>query len=158
MLRFAPMTFVVTFAIYAAIPLRAQVAREASPDDSVARSLIELERQWAETPSSHKIPVLERIFADDFLGTDPAGRRYTKAERIEHLRRSGVGGPSNHLDEVRVRFFGENIAVLYGTESSTRRTTDGRDERLVFVWTDTWLRRNGRWQMVAAHDMVTARP
>jgi hypothetical protein len=157
MWRFAPLTCVVSLAMCVAVPTYAQVAREGTRDDSVAALLMELERQWAETPSSQKIPVLERIFADDFLGTDPAGRRYTKAQRIEHLREHTVDGPPNHLDEVRVRFFGENMAVLYGTESSTRRTSDGRDERRVLVWTDTWLRRNGRWQIVAAHDLVPAK-
>ena len=23
-----------------------------------------------------------------------------------------------------------------------------------FAWTDTWLRRNGRWQIVAAEDLI----
>jgi len=23
-----------------------------------------------------------------------------------------------------------------------------------FVWTDTWLKRNGRWQIVAAEDLI----
>ena len=27
-------------------------------------------------------------------------------------------------------------------------------ERGRFVWTDTWLQRNGRWQIVAAEDLI----
>jgi hypothetical protein len=27
-------------------------------------------------------------------------------------------------------------------------------ERGRFVWTDTWIRRNGRWQIVAAEDLI----
>jgi hypothetical protein len=46
-----------------------------------------------------------------------------------------------------VRFFG-NMAVNQGQD--TIRTKDGRISHL--VWTDTWLNRNGKWQIVQSQD------
>jgi hypothetical protein len=62
---------------------------------------------------------------------------------------------SNHLNEVKVRFFGDT-AVAQGSESWARRT--GSLLRGRFVWTDTWTRRNGKWQIVAAEDLIAPEP
>jgi hypothetical protein len=56
---------------------------------------------------------------------------------------------SNRLNEVKVRFYG-HTAIAQGDEAWERRS----GERGRFVWTDTWIRRNGRWQIVAAEDLI----
>ena len=56
---------------------------------------------------------------------------------------------SNRLNDVKVRFYG-NTAVAQGSETWEKRSS----ERGRFVWTDTWLQRNGRWQIVAAEDLI----
>src|SRR5437667_12353188 len=43
------------------------------------RYIIESERQWAESVASGDSSVVERILADDFVGVDPKGGRYGKA-------------------------------------------------------------------------------
>jgi Calcium/calmodulin dependent protein kinase II association domain len=58
--------------------------------------------------------------------------------------------------EVKVHFFGDAIAILYGTESATHTETDGRKHTVKLTWTDTWQKRNGIWQIVAAQDMPSA--
>jgi aminopeptidase C len=50
---------------------------------------------------------------------------------------------------VKVRFYG-NTAIAQGSESWEKRS----GERGRFVWTDTWLLRNGHWQIVAAEDLI----
>ena len=56
---------------------------------------------------------------------------------------------SNRLNDVKVRFYG-NTAIAQGSETWEKRS----GERGRFVWTDTWLWRNGRWQIVAAEDLI----
>ena len=58
---------------------------------------------------------------------------------------------SNHANEVKVRFYGDT-AVAQGSETWERRTGDPLRGR--FVWTDTWLRRNRKWQIVAVEDLI----
>ena len=43
-----------------------------------------------------------------------------------------------------------DTAVAQGSESWVRQT----GERGRFVWTDTWILREGRWQIVAAGDLI----
>jgi mannose-6-phosphate isomerase-like protein (cupin superfamily) len=135
-------------------PLFAQTANQSKPNDEVASSLADMERQWAEVCATHDTSVLERILADDFVGTNTEGKHYTKSEDIEKIRRSTKKYKSGRLDDVKVRFYGSNIAVLHGVETCVRETNDGKEEPETAVWTDTWIERNGVWQIVAAQDAI----
>ena len=115
----------------------------------------ESERQWAESVASGDASVVERILADDFLGVDPEGNSYEKAKMVADTREAPKYFLSNHLNDVRVRFYGD-MAVAQGSESWVRRT--GSPLRGRFVWTDTWIRRNGKWQIVAAEDLIVPEP
>jgi len=41
--------------------------------------MVDAERQWAEAACTHN-KITEKTLADDFQGTSPEGKRYTKAE------------------------------------------------------------------------------
>jgi ketosteroid isomerase-like protein len=113
------------------------------------RYIVESERQWAESVATGDPSTVERILADDFLGVDPNGTLYDKAKMIADTRNAPQYFVSNRLNEIKVRFYGDT-AIAQGDESWERRS----GERGRFVWTDTWIRRNGRWQIVAAEDLI----
>ncbi len=113
------------------------------------RYILESERQWAESVATGDTSAIERILADDFIGVDPKGRLYTKQQMIDETHNAPKYFVSNRLNDVKVRFYG-NTAVAQGSETWEKRSSDrGR-----FVWTDTWLQRKGRWQIVAAEDLI----
>ena len=113
------------------------------------RYIIESERQWAESVASGDTATVERILADDFVGVDPKGPLYDKAKMISDIREAPKHFVSNHANDIKVRFYG-NTAVAQGSETWERRS----GERGRFVWTDTWVKRNGKWQIVAAEDLI----
>jgi ketosteroid isomerase-like protein len=121
----------------------------------VERYIIESERQWAESVATGDASAVERILADDFIGVDPDGKMYTKAEMVADTRNAPKYYVSNHLNDVRVRFYGD-AAVAQGNESWERRTGTPKFGR--FVWTDTWIKRNGKCQIVAAEDLIVPEP
>lgn len=124
-----------------------------SPDrkqGEVEKYIIESERQWAESVATGDTSALERILADDFIGVDPKGRVYDRAKMIADTREAPKFFLSNRLNQVKVRFYGDT-AVAQGDESWERRS--GEPKRGRFVWIDTWVLRNGRWQIVAAEDV-----
>lgn len=127
-------------------------ARPPRPSIASAEAYIrESERQWAESVASGDASVIERILADDFIGVDPKGVQYTKTQMVKDTRDAPKYFISNHLDSVKIRFYGD-MAVAQGSETWERRTGDPKHGR--FVWTDTWLKRNGKWQIVAAEDLI----
>jgi hypothetical protein len=115
----------------------------------IQRYILDSERQWAESVATGDTSAIERILADDFIGVDPKGRLYTKQQMIDETRNAPKYFVSNQLNDVKVRFYG-NTAIAQGSETWER----GSGERGRFVWTDTWLRRNGHWQIVAAEDLI----
>ena len=119
------------------------------PSQGAEKYIVESERQWAESVATGDTSALDRILADDFVGVDPKGKSYKKAEMIAETRNAPKYFISNHLNEVKVRFYGDS-AVAQGFETWERRS----GERGRFVWTDTWVRRNGQWQIVAAEDLI----
>jgi len=79
------------------------------------RYIHEGESQWAESVASGDSSVVERILADDFVGVDPHGKLYDKAKMIADTRDASKYFVSNHLNEVKVRFYGDT-AIAQGNE------------------------------------------
>jgi hypothetical protein len=111
------------------------------------------ESDWAESTVTNDVSALERILANDFVGVDIDGSHYTKAQAIKDARTKPSEFVSNHANEIQVRFYGD-AAVAQGSESWKKK--DGTAGK--FVWTDTWIRRDGKWQVVAAEDLVPPTP
>ena len=118
---------------------------------NIERYIEESESQWAEAGVKGDTATIERILADDFVGVAPDGSFYDKAKEIADTREEKGNTLSNHVNEVKVRFFGDT-AVAQGSETWERRT--GEPKRGSYVWTDTWVRRNNKWQIVAAEDLT----
>ena len=116
---------------------------------AILKYICDSEAGWAESVASGDASVVKRILADDFIGVHPSGRHYRKAEMVDGTPKAPETFASNHVNDVIVRFYG-NVAIAQGNE--TWRKKNGETGR--FVWTDTWLKRNGRWQIVAAEDLT----
>lgn len=131
-----------------AAPVSAACTALGKHDASSLRYICDGARGWAESVASGDTAVLSRILAEDFIGVDPKGKQYRKAAIIEDTKDAPKYFKSNQINDVTVRFYGQ-VAVAQGSESWERQN----GQRGQFVWTDTWLKRNGRWQIIAAQDL-----
>ena len=135
--------------------MMAQKGQWASVDNPIAKDLIAKEKMWCESNCSPQ-PGIKEIFANEFQGTAPDGTRYSKTQAmttdLNSLDRQC------QLGEVKIQFFGEMVAVAYGKESSIRKGMDGKEFFRCLVWTDTWLKRDGKWQIITAQDVVVECP
>ena len=134
----------------------AQQSHWAAADDPTAKYIIESERQWAESGCNFN-NIEARIMADDFQGTSPRdGSRYTKAETLAQNTNKSQAETDCRLLDAKVRFFSsdnvDNVAMVYGSETATRKDKSGKPVARCLVWTDTWLKRDGKWQIIAAQD------
>ena len=138
-------------AIMTAVAAYGQQAKWALGDDQTAKYMIDAERQWAEAACTHN-KIAEKVLADDFQGTSPEATRYTKAEEVADSADVSKTSRDCRLIDARVRFFGESLALVYGSESAVRKGKDGAEKPRCLIWTDTWLKRSGKWQIIAAQD------
>ena len=139
----------------------AQQSGWVAADDKTAKFMIDMERKWAEGVCTDNRVVAE-LLADDFQGTSTRGERFNKEDEL----RDEKGPRSAHgcgLDDAKVRFFasssssasslgGEDVAIIYGSEHAIGKDKTHPDVKVCQVWTDTWLKRGGRWQIVASQD------
>lgn len=128
----------------------AQQSHWASSDDKTAQYMIDMERKWAEGVCVDN-GVVAGLLADDFQGTSTASRRFTKADELrdEKAPRTAHGCG---LDETKVRFFGDSLAIVYGSEHAIGKDKSQPEAKVCQTWTDTWLKRNGKWQIIASQD------
>jgi hypothetical protein len=133
------------------LPSAAQESRWGSPDEETVKFIKAVETKWANSACSPQ-PDLKDFIAGDFQGTSPTGRRYGKEEAITTDTKSL--SRDCQLGEVKVRFFGDSIAIAYGAESTMSKESNGKEAKRCLVWTDTWLKRAGKWRIVAAQDTL----
>jgi hypothetical protein len=131
------------------LPTFAQESRWGSPEEETVKFIIAAEAKWANSACGPQ-PDLKNVIADDFHGTSPRGSRYDKAKAIASDTKSLER--DCQLGEVKVRFFGDSIAIAYGAESAVSKSKDEKETKRCLIWTDTWLKRAGKWQIVAAQD------
>ena len=132
------------------IPAHAQQSHWASDDDKTAKYMIDMERKWAEGVCVDN-GVVASLLADDFQGTSTQGARFKKADELKDEK----GARTAHdcgLDEAKVHFFGDNLAVVYGREHAVGKDKSQPGAKVCQIWTDTWLKRDGKWQIIASHD------
>jgi len=88
--------------------------RQVSPSKGDEAQIRQLESNWSEAHATGEC-VEQRILADDFLGANENGKRYTKADIIAEYQSKDAEMQYEHLDELRVRFIGD-AAVAWGSD------------------------------------------
>jgi len=131
-------------------------AATASPTENVEQALIKLEREWAEALVKVDGATLDRIQADDWIMTSWDGQTQTKAQSIEEIKSGVYQAASVSLDNLKVRTFGDVAVVTLGqTEKSKYK---GKESSGRYLYTDVWVKRNGKWQVVATHGTKVEQP
>jgi ketosteroid isomerase-like protein len=108
------------------------------------------ESDWAESMASGDTSTLERVLADDFVETAIDGTRLFKADVITWYRTHHSEFAFNHLGQIWIRVSGD-AAITQGTEIWKKK--DGTSGK--YVWTDSWVKRGGRWQTIASASQAT---
>jgi ketosteroid isomerase-like protein len=49
---------------------------------------------------------------------------------------------------MQVKIYDKDLATVTGTSSETGTNKDGQAFNRSYVWVDTWMKRNGKWECV----------
>jgi len=116
---------------------------------SVEQELIKLEQDWANALVKSDLAFLDRILAEDWTATDQDGTFYSRAQYLAYLKSGEEVASSTVFDDIKVRVYGD-AAVVTG-RSTFKGTLKGKDISGQDRYTDTFVKRAGRWQCVASH-------
>jgi ketosteroid isomerase-like protein len=91
---------------------------------------------------------LSRVYADDYIQHDEAGKSVTKEEMIENLVSGRIRYVSMTSRGRLVRLFGD-FAIVHGSEEDEVEQA-ARRFTVRYVYLDVVVKRAGRWQIVAS--------
>jgi ketosteroid isomerase-like protein len=155
-MRRSSITFIIALSVLAVwwfyAPASPAVAGPSDSNLSVEATITQLERNWANAIVKRDIGTLERLLAPEFNGTSPNGMTYSREMAIADLKSGVYVVTRMNLDEISVNVFG-NTAVAFTSQEETSRYGN-EDFSGHYHYTDTWVKRNGRWQVVASHGSL----
>lgn len=139
-------TVVATVLICFSISGYGQSQPTVSPSEQEVRKL---ERAWLDAYEKRDVAAMNTIVADDFTITFSDGSMQTKPQIIESLKRPGGSSSKFYTEDVRSRQYGDTVILIGLVVSEWKQNDKPMIDRSRY--TDTYVKRNGRWQVVASH-------
>jgi hypothetical protein len=93
---------------------------------------------------------LERVLTADFTLTLSDGEVHTRADEINELHGGKVHYDVFENYDMLARLYGDDTAVVLG-KTHVKGTSEGKSFDRVVQFTDTLIKRDGRWQVAASH-------
>jgi len=117
---------------------------------SIQEQLFQMEYDWVEAYETGELSALSRVFADDFIYTTNDGTLYEKAAFISLAEQNPIDYDSVRIEHMQMRWYGTTpvitgLAVSYWTEN-------GAIQRGAGQFTNVFVERGGRWQVVVGHS------
>ena len=124
----------------------------------IEAELMQIERDIGQANIRRDKAYFERIEADEFIFTDSGGGLTTKAEDVASLDKpvGDVKLVSYEVDDMKVRLY-DDTAVVTGRTTTVSRAKD-REFMSKSRFTDVFVKRNGKWQLVAGHSSRIREP
>src|SRR4051812_42321454 len=144
MKRFA-LTSVLLFSLLTALPA------QNAPD---AAELTKLLQDFLAGASKNDIAMHDRFWADELVYTSALGRRKSKPDIMRELREETKATPKPEegtavytAEDIRIQQYGDTAVIAFRLVA----TTDNGGTKTVanYFNTGTFLKRNGKWQVIA---------
>lgn len=139
-------------AFFMAALLHAQTNRLANGSPGgppkAGQELQTMEQAWAEAVKHQDIGKIDRLQAEEYVFTDPAGQVWTKTRELDAIKSGDLAIDSFELSDVKARLY-DNTAVVT-LQIVWRGQFRGNDISGPQRMTDVFVRRDGRWQCVAS--------
>ena len=135
--------------------IMAMMLAAAPMQDPDSSALVKLEDDWARALVRRDTVTFQRLLAPGFI--------YSENDQTmsrEEVLRSVASGPDTVTaaanEDVRIHRFG-TTALVTGWLVVRGRGPGGSFDRR-YRYTDVWMKRGGRWQIVGAHDYLAPAP
>jgi ketosteroid isomerase-like protein len=114
-----------------------------------AQALMDLENRWVDALTKADTATLNSIFVDTYVDTDEHSQRSDKQSVLAVLKSGDLRLESIKLSEMKVYDYGD-AAVVTGS-AVQMGNFKGQQMTTKVIFTDTFIRQNGKWRAVASH-------
>jgi hypothetical protein len=144
---------VLLLAVGVLTPAQAQKEQPVQGTDATAEAVIGIENKWVEALMKSDAASLDSIFADTYVDTDEHGHRSDKQGVLSVMKSGELKMESIKLSDMRAHVYGY-AAVVTGSAAQVGNFK-GQALAPKIIFTDTLIKRNGKWRAVASHRSVT---
>ena len=135
------------FVLLAAVSFAQEKKPAASPEVAVLK---QLEREWTDAQKAGNVAKLKLIIADDWRGVGYDGTKSTKSDFLADVKEGKSKITSFEFGPMDVKILGD-VAVVQGTDTE-KSSTRGEDTTGNWVWTDVFVKRDGKWVAVRSQS------
>jgi ketosteroid isomerase-like protein len=114
------------------------------------QEVLQFERDACKAFLDADVSALERVLTPDFTLTLSSGEVSTRADEINELQSKKVHYDVFENYDMLARLYGNDVAVVLG-KTRVKGTADGKPFDRIVQFTDTLIKRDGRWQLAAGH-------
>ncbi len=111
-----------------------------------------MEQAWLDAASGPDLPVLRKMFSDDFMGTSFGGGVLSKSDVVPSDGMHANHMPKCILKDSTVRIFGDTAVLMGDVEMQVPQKAE--DVRMTTVF----QKHAGDWQIIAVHMSKAAAP
>ena len=120
-------------------------------DKAGRKALSQLEDDWAKALEAHDTAFFARVIAPDFIATADSAKTFGRTELIRDAADTTTQVRDLRDEGRQIRIYGGGtVGVVRGLGSWTVAKGE-RPGRYRSRYTEVWVKRDGRWQAVAAH-------
>lgn len=130
----------------------AKPATSAAPAASSGKKMgvREMEEKWEASIPSHDFATVQGFVASDFVGISSQSKFVDKSGVLAEYKKDKDTYKSAKNEKLNVKSFGPNVTVVTGRAREKGTGKDGKAFDRTFLFTDTWMLRNGQWQCIAS--------
>lgn len=143
-----PLAFALGAAVAASLPVVGLGLARAA-DDDVAQ-LIAIDKQQQRAYIDRDVAALNRIFTDDYMLVNGAGREWSKAELLSIMASPDSHWEINETSGWKVRVHGDTAIVVATLRQ--KGVLQGKPFNSTVKFSDTYVRENGVWRNVHGHS------
>ncbi len=128
----------------------AQDSQESSSGDK--SMVLALESAWNQAELHHDANAVSAILAENFISVDHHGTLLTRAKYLADLKDPSYKPEEISNTDTSVYLYGDTAIVT--SAYRTRGTDDGKPFTHRGRFTDTWIKRDGKWQCIADQETI----
>jgi ketosteroid isomerase-like protein len=111
----------------------------------------QIENLYESATMNHNVGLIEPFTGDDFVITDSKGRVMNRRGALAEFKKDTDTYTTAKTSDIKVRMVAKDVAVVTGKAHEAGKDKTGKPFDRTFLYTDTFVNRNGKWVVVATH-------
>jgi len=128
-----------------------QSSVSAGEAEKIKEEITQLTKQWSIVHTTKDWDFLKRIWADDFSYTMPDGIVFDKKSGLADMKEESETLTSASCVAFKAHVYSKNLVIGNGDHHEAGKDKDGKPFSRKFRFTNVWVRKNGKWQVVRGH-------